>query len=136
LADTAEQGAKVLDTATPAGARLDQMGKFFTQLSDDMAGGPTAALFDDTLTVLAALVHAGAPLTADQLVTALDWPPDRVTNALHDAERHPDITDPVALRRTAAGTYTIEARPDRLTPTQRKALANRSSTARGRPGLP
>jgi predicted transcriptional regulator len=123
LANTAQQGAEILDTATPAGARLDQLGKFFTQLSDDMAGGPTAAVFDDTLTVLAALVHAVAPLTADQLATALDWPPDRVTNALHDAEQHPDITDPVALRRTEPGIYTIEARPDRLTPTQRKALS-------------
>ncbi|MDX6239949.1 MAG: hypothetical protein QOG10_4764 [Kribbellaceae bacterium] len=123
LANIAQQGAEILDTATPAGARLDQLGKFFTQLSDDMAGGPTAAVFDDTLTVLAALVHAVAPLTADQLATALDWPPDRVTNALHDAEQHPDITDPVALRRTEPGIYTIEARPDRLTPTQRKALS-------------
>jgi predicted transcriptional regulator len=123
LAETAQQGAKVLDTATPAGARLDQIGKFFTQLGDDMIGGPTAAVFDDTLTVLAALVHAGMPRTADQLATALDWPPDRVTNALHDAEQHPDITDPVALRRTEPGTYTIRARPDRLTPTQREALS-------------
>jgi DNA-binding transcriptional regulator GbsR (MarR family) len=123
LADTAQQGAKVLDTATPAGARLDQLGKFFTQLSDDMSGGPTAAVFDDALTVLAALVHAGAPLTADQLATALDWPPDRVTIALHDAELHPDITDPVALRRTEPSAYAIEARPNRLTPTQRKALS-------------
>jgi len=123
-ADTAQQGAKIFDAATPAGARLDHMGQFFTQLSDDMAGGPTAAVFGDTLTMLAALVHAGAPLTADRLATALDWPPDRVTNALHDAERHPDITDPVALRRVEAGTYTIEARPDRLTPTQREALSH------------
>jgi predicted transcriptional regulator len=123
LAETAQQGAKVLDTATPAGARLDQMGKFFTQLGDDMVGGPTAAVFDDTLTVLAALVHAGMPRTPDQLATALDWPPDRVTNALRDAEQHPDITDPVALRRTEPGSYTIRARPDRLTPTQREALS-------------
>jgi hypothetical protein len=102
-----------------------------------MAGGPTAAVFDDTLTVLAALVHAGAPLTADQLATALDWSPDRVTNALHDAEQHPDVTDPVALRRTEPGTYTIRARPDRLTPTQRKAVSSQVSYgADGRRGLP
>jgi hypothetical protein len=49
------------------------------------------------LTALAALIHASTPLTVDQLATALGWPPDRVTSALHDAERRPDITDPVAL---------------------------------------
>jgi hypothetical protein len=34
-----------------------------------------------------------------------------------------NITDPVALRRTEPGTYTIKARPDRLTRTQREALS-------------
>lgn len=123
-ADAARQGAKIFDAATPAGARLDHMGQFFTRLSDDMAGGPTAAVFGDTLTVLAALVHAGAPLTVDQLAAALDWPPDRVNNALHDAEQHPDITDPVALQYAEPGTYTITARPDRLTTAQREALSH------------
>jgi hypothetical protein len=123
LADTAQQGAKIFDAGTPAGARLDHMFQFFTQLSDDMAGGPTAAAFGDMLTVLAALVYVGAPRTVDQLATALDWPPDRVTDALHDAERHPDVTDPVALRRPALGAYTITARPERLTTAQREALS-------------
>jgi DNA-binding transcriptional ArsR family regulator len=124
LADTAQRGAEIFDAATPAGARLDHMGQFFTQLSDDMAGGPTAAAFGDMLTVLAALVHAITPRTVDQLATALDWPPDRVTSALRDAERHPDITDPVALQYTEPGTYTITAKPDRLTTTQREALSH------------
>lgn len=122
-ADCARQGAEIFNAATPAGARLDYMSQFFASLSGDMAGGPTAAAFDDMLTVLAALVHASVPLTVNQLATALDWPPDRVTDALHDAEKHPDITDPVAVLRTEAGAYAITARPDRLTTTQRDALA-------------
>jgi hypothetical protein len=128
-ADYARRGAEIFDAATPAGARLDYMSRFFTSLSDDMAGGPTAAAFDDTLTVLAALVHTGGPLTTDQFAVALDWPPDRVTDALHIAEQHPDITDPVALQ-CEAGGYTITARPDRLTPTQRQALQVYAPTER------
>jgi DNA-binding transcriptional ArsR family regulator len=122
--DTAQQGVKVFGAATPAGARLDHMGQFFARLSEDMAGGPTEAAVGDALTVLAALVHAGAPLTVDQLATALGWPSDRVTSALHDAERRPDVSDPVALRRAGSGAYTITARPDRLTATQREALSH------------
>jgi predicted transcriptional regulator len=82
-AELAQQGAKVFDPATPAGARLDLMGRFFGQLSDDMAGGP--GIFSDALTVLAALVYTGRPLTTDQLATGLDWPPERVADALRDA---------------------------------------------------
>ncbi|WP_205855850.1 GbsR/MarR family transcriptional regulator, partial [Phytoactinopolyspora endophytica] len=51
-AEVAREGAKLLDTATPAGGRLDQMARFFARLGEDMAGGPAtiAALPDDTLT--------------------------------------------------------------------------------------
>ncbi|XXY46062.1 MarR family transcriptional regulator [Sorangium sp. So ce269] len=121
-ADAARQGAEIFGAVTPAGARLEHMRRFFARLSDDMAGGPTEAAVGDALTVLAALVHAGAPLTLQQLATALGWPPDRVTSALRDAERHPDVADPVALRCPAPGTYTVVARLDRLTATQREAL--------------
>ncbi|MBC6470406.1 MarR family transcriptional regulator [Actinomadura alba] len=121
-ADAARRGAELFDVTTPAGARLDHMFRFFARLSDDMAGGLTEAAVGDALTVLAALVHAGAPLTVDGLATALGWPPGRVTGALDDAEQHPDITDPVALRRIPTGSYTVAARPDRLTTTQREAL--------------
>ncbi|HTN85795.1 MAG TPA: MarR family transcriptional regulator [Sorangium sp.] len=121
-ADAARQGAGIFGAVTPAGARLEHMGRFFARLSDDMAGGPTEAAVGDALTVLAALVHAGAPLTVQQLATALGWPPDRVTSALRDAERHPDVADPVALRCPAPGTYTVVARLDRLTAAQREAL--------------
>ncbi|MFI1017613.1 MarR family transcriptional regulator [Streptomyces sp. NPDC020965] len=121
-ADTAERGAELLGTTTPAGARLDRMRHFFRSLGDDMAGGTTAAVFADTLTVLAALVHTAAPRTTDQLATALGWPPDRVTEALRLADRHPDIADPLTVVRTPPDTYTTEARRDRLTETQRRAL--------------
>ncbi|KYF48293.1 hypothetical protein BE08_28255 [Sorangium cellulosum] len=121
-ADTSRQGAEILGATTPAGARLGHMGRFFARLSDDMAGGPIEAALGDALTVLAALVHASAPLTVQQLADALGWPPDRVARALQDAERHPNVTDPVALRRTAPGAYAIIARLDRLTATQREAL--------------
>jgi DNA-binding transcriptional ArsR family regulator len=97
-ADVAQQGAAILGPTTPAGARLGDMGRFFAQLATDMIGGSTATLVDDALTVLAALLHAGAPLASDQLATVLSWPPDRVTSALR------------------------EARPDRLTAAQREAL--------------
>lgn len=122
LSDIAQQGADIFDSATPAGARLDHMGQFFAQLSEDMAGGPTAAAISDPLTVLAALVHATGPLTVDQLATALGWTSDRVASALRDAERHPDIAGPVALSYAESGTYTVVANPDRLTATQREAL--------------
>lgn len=122
LAEAAEQGAKVFDAGTPAGARLDSMARFFTSLSDDMAGGTTAEAFADPLTVLAALVLVGAPRAADELATALGWPPDRVAEALREAQRHPDVTDPVVLVRTDAGAYTVVAKPDRLTAAQREAL--------------
>lgn len=122
-ADTAEQGVAVFDAATPAGARLSHMRLFFAQLADDMAGGPTAAVFDDTLTILAALVHSGAPLTDAQLADALDWTSERVASALREAEKHPDITDPVFLNYTEPDTYSVIAMPDRLTPAQRDALS-------------
>jgi DNA-binding transcriptional ArsR family regulator len=137
-ADAAQQGAEVLGATTPAGARLAGMGQFFARLSNDMAGGPTEAAIDDIaalddmLTALAALIHASTPLTVDQLATALGWPPDRVTSALHDAERRPDITDPVVLQHAEFGAYTVIARPDRLTTTQRKALASTSATGTSR----
>jgi DNA-binding transcriptional regulator GbsR (MarR family) len=89
-ADTAKQGAEIFGAATPAGARLDQMAHFFARLAKDMAGGPiTAAAADDALTVAAALIYARAPLTVDQLASALGWPSGRVTSALYDARAVP-----------------------------------------------
>jgi hypothetical protein len=99
------------------------MGQFFAQLASDMAGGPiTAAAVEDALTVLAALIYARAPLTADQLAAALGWPMDRVTCALNAAEQHPDLAGPIAVQRTESATYIITARLDRLSSPQRQAL--------------
>jgi hypothetical protein len=84
-ADIARQGVEILGAATPAGARLDDMGRFFAQVAGEMAGGPAAAAVDDALTVLAALVHAGVPPAPDDLAAALDWPPERVAAALRCA---------------------------------------------------
>ncbi|MFJ6571439.1 MarR family transcriptional regulator [Streptomyces sp. NPDC091292] len=132
LADLSRRGVAVFDGATRAGARLDGMRLFFTQLSDDMAGGTTAAVFSDALTVLAALTHAalaGAPaLTAHRIAAALNWDENRVTDALREIERHPDLSDPLTLHRTGPGGYTVTVRPDRLTSAQRRAL--------GEPGVP
>ncbi|MFD3924284.1 MarR family transcriptional regulator [Streptomyces sp. NPDC058595] len=89
-ADTARRGAGLVGADTPAGARLDHMGRFFATLSDDMAGGPSAV--DDALTVLAALMHAGAPAEAGPLAETLGWSTDRVEDALRHAG--PERLDP------------------------------------------
>lgn len=122
-ADAARQGAEILGSGTAAGARMAQMSDFFGRLSDDMTGGPAVTVaVNDAMAVLAALVQAGVALTVDQIAGALDWPVDRVASALHEADQHPEITDPVVLRRVVPGTYTIEAKPDRLTKEQRDAV--------------
>ncbi|MFC9606979.1 helix-turn-helix domain-containing protein [Streptomyces niveus] len=82
-ADTARRGAGIVGADTPAGVRLDHMGHFFATLSDDMSVGPSTV--DDALTVLAALVHAGAPADADLLAETLGWSTDRVADALRHA---------------------------------------------------
>jgi DNA-binding transcriptional ArsR family regulator len=119
LAEISRHGTEIFDATTPAGARLEQMGRFFAQLSEDMSGGPDVG---DALTVLAALVHAVTPRTAEQLAAALGWTLERVTNALRDAGKHQDLADPVALVYTDSGACTVTARLDRLTVAQREAV--------------
>jgi DNA-binding transcriptional regulator GbsR (MarR family) len=122
-AETAQQGTDIFGATTPTGARLDQMGRFFARLANDMAGSPiTAATFDDALTVAAALLYVHAPLTVDQLASALGWPSDRVTNALHAVEQYPEITGPVTLQHAESGMYTVATRLDWLSAPQRQAL--------------
>ncbi|WP_329236338.1 hypothetical protein OG417_31750 [Actinoallomurus sp. NBC_01490] len=53
--------------------------------------------------------------------TAPGRPPDRVAAAL-EIRRRPAIADPLVLRAVADRTYTLTARPDRLSPAQRPAL--------------
>ncbi|MFG1999103.1 helix-turn-helix domain-containing protein [Spirillospora sp. NPDC048911] len=121
-ADTAEEGTTLFGADTPAGARLHAMSHFFSKLSADMASAPTEDSLKDAVTVFAALLHAGRPLTSDQLATALDWPAARTTTALTDAERLAAVTDPLMVHRPTPTTYTVAAAPDALTPTQRQAL--------------
>ncbi|MFQ6332032.1 helix-turn-helix domain-containing protein [Nocardia sp. CWNU-33] len=127
-AQAAERGAEIFGATTPVGARLEHMGLFFARLGRDIAGGPVdTAAGEHALTVIAALVQAGTPLTPEQLAAALDWPLDRVSSALHDGERHPDLADPVAVRGNEAGAYYVVARHDRLTTAQRRRLARNAS---------
>ncbi|MEU5846125.1 GbsR/MarR family transcriptional regulator [Saccharopolyspora shandongensis] len=123
IATAAQRGIEIFGADTTAGARLGKMGRFFARLSEQMSGSTLAeAVVHDALTVLAALAHAGRPLTLDALATALGWPRERATAAL-DAIRHqPAIADPLALRATGPEMYTVTARPDRLSPAQRAAL--------------
>lgn len=120
-AETAARGAEILGPDTPAGERLRRTSAFFGGLSEDMSAGPAEA---DTLTLLAALAHAGTPRTVEDLATALDWPRPRVTAALQDAERRTHALDPFALGRVGAA-YTVTAAPHRLTERQRAALDGR-----------
>lgn len=96
-ADTARRGAGIVGADTPAGVRLDRMGDFFATLSADMATGPAGV--EDALTLLAALMHAGAPADVEELAAGLGWSAERVADALRHAE------------------------PQRLTPPQRASLA-------------
>nr|WP_307825758.1 helix-turn-helix domain-containing protein [Sinosporangium siamense] len=134
-ADVARRGAGILGPATQAGARLDHMARFFARLSADMTSGidmmnkveassgvefvPAA---DDAMTVLAALAHAGVPLSAGALARALGWGVDRVESALRVAGEHPGLGDPVALRRVGPEHYGLGPRTDRLSVFQREAL--------------
>ena len=116
------KGATTLGPTTPAGTRLEHMAQFFERLHADMVTGFTAAIAGDALTVLAALVHAGGPLPAEELARCLGWTRERLAEALRGAEERPAMADPVALSRTETGAYTVVARAQRLTTVQRAAL--------------
>lgn len=123
IAAAARRGIEIFGADTTAGARLGRMGEFFARLSEQMGGSTLAeTVVHDALTVLAALVHAGRPLTPGDLATALDWPRDRAAAALDAIRRQPAVADPLALHVVAPGTYTVTARADRLSPAQRRAL--------------
>jgi hypothetical protein len=123
LAAAAQRGIEIFGADTTAGARLGKMGQFFARLSERMSGStPADTVVYDALTVLAALMHAGRPLTLSTLATALGWPRNRTIAALEAIRRQPAISDPFALRTSGPKTYTLATRPDRLSPAQRKAL--------------
>ncbi|CAM3767594.1 helix-turn-helix domain-containing protein [Kibdelosporangium persicum] len=123
IAAAAQTGMEIFGATTPAGVRLEQMGQFFGRLSEQMNDSPLAeAVVYDALTVVAALVHAGRPLTPDTMATALDWPRDRVVAAVDAIRAKPALADPLALQAIAPETYTVAPRPDRLSAAQRRAL--------------
>jgi DNA-binding transcriptional regulator GbsR (MarR family) len=121
-AEVTRRGVEIFGAATPVGSRLENVSQFFERIHHTMIRAAPPASTGDALTLLAALLHAGQPLTADELATALGWPSGRLTDALRGAGEHADIVDPVALQRLEDGTFTAVARPDRLTSAQREAL--------------
>jgi hypothetical protein len=90
------------------------MSRFFSQLSDDMAGvAPLTDADDDAIALLAALVQAGMTPPVEALADLLGWPLERVETAFAAASD----------RRTA----THSGRPADLA--GRTARHERSSTA-------
>jgi hypothetical protein len=123
IATAAQRGIEIFGAGTTAGARLGRMGQFFARLSEQMGGSALAeTAAPDALTVLAALVHAGRPLTLGTLATALGWPLQRAAAALDTIRRRPALADPLALRAIDTETYALSARPDRLSAAQRQGL--------------
>lgn len=123
VAVAARRGMHIFGSDTPAGTRLREMGRFFARISDHMDdSGLTHAAVADALTMIAALVHAARPLTADDLATALHWPIKRTADALDVISRRPILSDPLTVERLGRGTYAITPRPDRLSSVQREAL--------------
>nr|WP_282707189.1 MarR family transcriptional regulator [Nonomuraea coxensis] len=128
VAAAARRGIDILGPGTPAAARLGRMAGFFAWISEQMdGGGLTDAVAGDALTVVAALVHAARPLTVDDLAAALGWPARRAAAALDAISRRPSLSDPLAVERDGRGAYAVAPRPDRLSPAQRDALAERSA---------
>ncbi|MER7504231.1 helix-turn-helix domain-containing protein [Nonomuraea pusilla] len=123
VAAAARRGTQIFGSDTPIGARLGEMGRFFARISHHMDDSDlTPVAVADARTVIAALVHAARPLTADDLATALDWPLRRADDALDVISRRPVLSDPFTLERLGRGTYAVTPRPDRLSPAQREAL--------------
>jgi hypothetical protein len=119
-AETARRGVGVVGSGTDAGRRMARMARFLGELSDDMAGGSTAEVVRDAVTVTAALVQARVPVTADRLAQGLGWSPDRVASALDTALAHAGALGAVSVERPSPGTFT--AVPVGLTPEHRAAL--------------
>lgn len=123
LAAAAHRGSELFGPDTTAGTRLASMGGFFGRLSEQMGDSTLAdATGYDALTVVAALVHAGRPVTPDELATVLGWPGERTAAALDAIRARPAIADPLALHDAGAGTVALTARSDRLSPGQREAI--------------
>ncbi|WP_150236376.1 hypothetical protein [Nocardiopsis quinghaiensis] len=85
-------------------------------------GEPPGDAVQDARTMVAALLHAGVPLSVEEAAGALGWDFPRARAAVEHLQAHTDLADPYALRRVGAETYTLTSRTDLLTPGQRAAL--------------
>nr|WP_242582731.1 MarR family transcriptional regulator [Amycolatopsis sp. 195334CR] len=128
IATAARQGIDIFGAGTTAADRLDEMGRFFGRLSEQMDGSTLAdtAVYD-ALTVIAALVHGGRLLTPDALGGALGWSRERTTAAIEVLRAQPAIADPLVLTENGDGACVLTVRPDRLSPAQQRAVVNAGS---------
>ncbi|WP_037307940.1 helix-turn-helix domain-containing protein [Amycolatopsis orientalis] len=117
----ARQGAEVLGTSTPAGARMDDLSRFHARINEVMLDDRVAVYVGDALTALAALLHARRALSVPALAAALGWPAERVSAALRVAEEHPHVAGPVRVV-SCDGGYRAVALVERLTEEQVAAL--------------
>ncbi len=117
----ARQGAEVLGTSTPAGARMDDLSRFHARINEIMLDDRVAVFAADAVTVLAALLHTGRPVALESLSAALGWPPERVAAAVRVAVDHPHVAGPVTVA-VEDGTYRAVALTERLTAAQLAAL--------------
>ncbi len=119
--ELAGRGAELYGIATPAGARMDEVARFYRRIHLAMLDESIPVIGGDALTVLAGLLHAARPLTVEELSEALAWPVTRVTAALRVAEDHPEVTGPVTVVEED-GAHRAVPRVERLTAVQLAAL--------------
>lgn len=126
--DLFEQGVTVFGASTPAGRRLREMGRFFSQLAIDMTGAPATpppTIAADALTVVAAIASFRQPVTTAGLRSKLGWPRRRVVEALRAAVAHPEWSDPVVVISSRPNSWTLGGHPARVTssgpPTMRRS---------------
>ena len=82
-ADAAREGAEILGGDTPAGARLEDMARFFARLGRDMIAARSGqGAVNDVLTVLVTLLRDWRPTDTERLAATLGWPRERVVAAL------------------------------------------------------
>lgn len=125
-ASTAQQGTQIFGAATPAGARLDQMSRFFAQLANNMAGGPITAATMPTLEdaiMLAAYVHRGQIYPSPdgepyilhplRVMLRLESEVERIVAVLHDILE--DTSYPLADLREAGFQDDVLAALEHLT---------------------
>ncbi|OXM53193.1 helix-turn-helix domain-containing protein [Amycolatopsis alba] len=128
----ARQGAEVLGTSTPAGARMDDLSRFHARINEVMLDDRVAVYVGDAVTALAALLHAGRALSSPALADALGWPVERVSDALRVAQEYPHVAGPVTVVSGGEG-YRAVALVERLTVAQLGLLGSRAPAAEKSP---